>query len=162
MHCWIYEVAEQPITHDERISLDEIPDWFRGSIADSMTEASDYERNQATQLLVMLLCGECTLADDELRFSPDLKERYFVTAYERFRKELAALTEIDYPTFSGQGQTYNAFLKHMRQLNESCAERFGHYIYDKDAEELYPLDEWVRDLDLTAPVYLGTVINYHY
>ena len=50
----------------------------------------------------------------------------------------------------------------MRGIAESYDDTRDVYIYDPDTEDLYTLDSWLRDADLSTPFYVGGVVDYHY
>ena len=41
-------------------------------------------------------------------------------------------------------------------------DKFDHYIYLRDHDELITLDAWVRDLDPKDSFYIGGIIDYHW
>lgn len=66
MHDYIYELSSSPIPENERYSLFDIPDWFHGSIADSVCDADSEERKVAIESFVRSLGSCCSYEDGEL------------------------------------------------------------------------------------------------
>ena len=46
-------------------------------------------------------------------------------------------------------------------LNDSYEDRYGIYVYTGTTNTLEPLDRWLRYADLSRPVYVGGVVDYH-
>lgn len=161
MHCYIYEVSNAPIEEESRCSNTDLPDWFHGTIADGAYDTDNEERELAIESLVSGFGKNCSYIDGELRFTGNLKEQYFKGSFAAFRAAIATLSLADYRAFSGQ-QNSIEFASAMSALKLAYEDKFDHYIYNKDADELIPLDAWIRDLELTEPVYFGGVIDYHW
>lgn len=70
------------------------------------------------------------------------------------------LAQTAYTVFSGSEQV-PAFDLALSGLNDSYEDRYGIYIYMGTADTLEPLDRWLRYADLTRPVYIGGVVDYH-
>lgn len=161
MHCNIYEVSRKPIAEEDRMSEFNLPDGFLGSVADSLNRTTGEERDMALQLFTILLDGKCTVDGDELHLDENFKESYFADKYSAFQGAVSELGKIDFETFIGNKGT-SELPKAVRSLNDATADKFSHYIYDKDYEELSPIDSWLRFADPDARIYFGTVLDYHY
>jgi len=161
MHAYIYEISCAPIDEDSRYSNTDLPDWFHGTIADGTYDTDAEERDLAIDAIVRVFGENCTYVDGELRFTGDIRERYFRSNFSEFHAAAATLFVADYRVFSGQERSVE-FTSAMNTLKQAYEEKFDHYIYDKDADELIPMDAWVRDIDLTQSVFFGGVIDYHW
>lgn len=161
MHDYIYELSSRPIPENERYSLFDIPDWFHGSIADSVYDADGDERELAIESFVRSLGSCCSYEDGVLRFTGNVKEGYFKGSFEAFQEAAARLATTDYREFSGQEHSHE-FIRAMTNLKQAYEDKFDHYVYLKDSEELIPMDSWMRDLDLSESYYFGGVIDYHW
>ena len=54
-----------------------------------------------------------------------------------------------------------AFDLALSSLNDSYEDRYGVYVYTGTTNTLEPLDRWLRYADLSRPVYVGGVVDYH-
>ena len=52
MHNYIFELSSTAIPEDERYSIFDIPDWFKGSIADAAYDTAGEERELAIAGLI--------------------------------------------------------------------------------------------------------------
>lgn len=161
MHEYIYELSSSPVPEDNRYSIFEIPDWFHGFIADSVYDTDGEERESAIESFVRDLGTLCSYEDGKLSFTGDVKERYFKNSFASFQEAVAKLVTTDYREFSGQEHSHE-FICAMTNLKQAYEEKFDHYVYLKDSEELIPMDAWVRDLDLSEVFFFGGVIDYHW
>lgn len=161
MHCYIFEISSAPIHEDEWYSTSDLPDWFQGAIADSSYDTDGEERRLAIEGFVKQFAPLCTYEDGRLQFTGNVKEHYFKSSYAEFHKAAATLVTTDYRTFSGQERS-SEFIQAMSSLKQAFEEKFDHYIYLKDSEELVPMDSWVRDLNLSESICFGGVIDYHW
>ena len=160
MYCYIYEVSNTPIDEEHRYSSFRLPDWFLGSMTDGTYNTQGDEREMALASFVETFGENCTYENGELRFTGNIKEPYCRNSFAEFRAAAAVLAVADYSVFSGQRHSTD-FASAMNTLKHAYEDQYDHYIYDKDADELIPLDAWVRDLNLAEPVYFGGVIEFH-
>jgi len=161
MHNYIFELSSTAIPEDERYSIFDIPDWFKGSIADAAYDTAGEERELAIASLIKGLGPYCSFEDGRVQFSGDVKEQYFRGNFEIFLEAATMLAATDYRTFSGQERSCD-FARAITNLNQAYEEKFDFYIYLSDEDELIPGDAWVRDLDLSDCYYIGGVIDYHW
>ena len=73
----------------------------------------------------------------------------------------ALLSAVSYGVFSGQEKS-TEFAKAMVTIRFAYEDKFDHYIYLRDNDELITLDVWVRDLDPKDSFYIGGIIDYHW
>ena len=71
------------------------------------------------------------------------------------------LSAASYEVFSGQEKS-TEFAKAMVTIRFAYEDKFDHYIYLRDNDELITLDAWVRDLDPKDSFYIGGIIDYHW
>ena len=161
MHGYIYELSSDPIPEEERYSNTDLPDWFHGSISDGTSDINAEERVSAIESLLGTLAGNCTYEDGKLQFTDNVKERYFRGSFAEFKEAAALLSAASYEVFSGQEKS-TEFAKAMVTIRFAYEDKFDHYIYLKDNDELVPLDAWVRDLDPKDSFFIGGIIDYHW
>lgn len=161
MHCYIYELSSKPISEDERYSSTDLPDWFHGSISDGTCDINAEERVSAIESLLETLAGNCTYEDGKLQFTDNVKDRYFRGSFAEFKEAAALLSVASYGEFSGQEKSAE-FAKAMVAIRFAYEDKFDHYIYLRDNDELISLDAWVRDLDPKDSFYIGGIIDYHW
>ena len=161
MHCYIYELSKEPIPEEERYSNSDLPDWFHGSISDGTYDINAEERVSAIESLLGTLAGNCTYEDGKLQFTDNVKDRYFRGSFAEFKEAAALLSAASYGVFSGQEKSAE-FAKAMVAIRFAYEDKFDHYIYLRDNDELITLDAWVRDLDPKDSFYIGGIIDYHW
>ena len=161
MHCYIYELSSEPIPEEERYSSTDLPDWFHGSISDGTCDINAEERVSAIESLLGTLAGSCTYEDEKLQFTDNVKDCYFRGSFAEFKEAAALLSAASYGVFSGQEKS-TEFAKAMVTIRFAYEDKFDHYIYLKDNDELGPLDAWVRDLDPKDCFFIGGIIDYQW
>ena len=77
-----------------------------------------------------------------------------------FRAAAEVLAQTAYAVFSGSEKA-PAFDLALSGLNDSYEDRYGIYVYTGTTNTLEPLDRWLRYADLSRPVYVGGVVDYH-
>ena len=160
MHSTIYEFSEQPISKKRWTMVDSLPEWFFQTVADSAADTDDITRAVQIRCLEQHFGDLCIRDGDQLRFACDFKARYFRKSYPYFMAAVRALAKASYDMFSGI-MPAPAFYAALNSVAESYADRFGFYVYDSDHAELFPLDAWLRTVDLSKPHFVGSVIDYH-
>lgn len=161
MHGYIFELSSEPIPEEERYSNTDLPDWFHGSISDGTCDIDEEERVSAINSLLGTLAGNCTYEDGKLQFTGNLKDCYFRGSFTEFKEAAALLSAASYGVFSGQEKS-TEFAKAMVTIRFAYEDKFDHYIYLRDNDELISLDAWVRDLDPKDSFYIGGIIDYHW
>ena len=161
MHCYIYELSSKPMSEDERYSSTDHHDRFHGTITDGTCDINAEERVSAIESLLETLAGNCTYEDGKLQFTDNVKDRYFRGSFAEFKEAAALLSAASYGVFSGQEKSAE-FAKAMVASKFDYEDKFDHYIYLRDHDELITLDAWVRDLDPKDSFYIGGIIDYHW
>jgi hypothetical protein len=161
MHSTVFEIAENPISPSSYASPGYLPDWFYCSVCDYAEPMTEAEREQSILALERHFGNLCSRDGDQLRFSPGLKETYFMENHAYFLAAAKALAKTDYDTFAGITPAA-AFDLALSSLSESYRDRRSFYIYTPGNRALTPLDSWLRTADLSRPFYVGGTINYHY
>ena len=115
----------------------------------------------AIESLLGTLAGNCTYEDGKLQFADYVKDRYFRGSFAEFKEAAALLSAASYGVFSGQEKSAE-FAKAMVSIRFAYEDKFDHYIYLRDNDELITLDAWVRDLDPKDSFYIGGIIDYHW
>ena len=159
MHSRIIELSDQPIPADERMGVLDIPEWFTHSIADYVNANTD--RVADIHWFMEDMVGVATLISehDQLRFLEDAKRVSFGRTYPKFIEAAKKVVEMPLDEFSGCVSAYNAELK-MYHLEESFRDKYGFYILFGGS--LTPLEEWLRNADVSHPYYFGATFDYHF
>ena len=88
-------------------------------------------------------------------------ERYFRQAYSKFLAAAAQLTAYSYEAFCGKNG-WRVLDHAVFELNDAYEDRYGFYVYDRDRSEFRTEDAWLREADLSAPWYVGGIVDYHF
>ena len=160
MHSFVYELARTPVRPDCYARAGNLPDWFYEQVCDYAENTDLSQREQAIADLSRFLGPLCTRKGDRLDFAPSLRDSFFRKGYVCFRAAAEVLAQTAYTVFSGSEQA-PAFDLALSGLNDSYEDRYGIYIYMGTADTLEALDRWLRYADLTRPVYIGGVVDYH-
>ena len=160
MHSNVYEVSATPIPSQRYARAGNLPDWFYEQICSYAENTDSIQRRQAIRELARFLGPLCTRKGDRLDFAPSLRDSFFRKGYVCFRAAAEVLAQTAYTVFSGSEKA-PAFDLALSGLNDSYEDRYGIYIYMGTADTLEPLDRWLRYADLTRPVYIGGVVDYH-
>ena len=161
MHSTVYELSDHPIPKAKQITPGYLPDWFFWSICNYATTMADSERKESIQRLSKHLGNLCVCNGEQLTFSPNLKQMYFLESHHYFQVAALALAKADYESFAGikpapaLGLALNGIL-------ESYEDKNGYYIYSHKNGELMSLDHWLRVTDLSKSFYFGGTIEYYY
>lgn len=163
MHSRIFQIESYPVSEDDYICMDTIPDWFTNSIADYVADIADGDREEEIEWLMGSNFGKvCRRDGDKLTFNIDVGG-FFDGDFEQFKKVLEDLSKIDFNQFvsghkPGAASTSLEFL--MSRLREAYDDHYGFYIYHDD--ELYTMQQWVRRVEPCGVYYLGGVVDYHF
>lgn len=161
MYCKIYEVSSKPIAESDWLEECELPEWFVGAVADFTRAMEGYERTEAIQEFISQFQDQCSFENDVLQFTGDVRDTFFKGSFQAFQDALAMLARADYAAFTGQ-KNDPEFKKAMMLLRVSYEDTYSDYIYVKESGDLICQDAWVRELDLSEPVYFGAVFDYHW
>ena len=160
MHSNVYEVSATPIPSQRYARAGNLPDWFYEQVCDYAENLTPTQREQAIAGLSRFLGPLCARKGDRLDFAPNLRDSFFRRGYVCFRAAAEVLAQTAYTVFSGSEKS-PAFDLALSGLNDSYEDQFGVYIYTGISDTLEPLDRWLRYADLSRPVYVGGVVDYH-
>ena len=134
MHCYIYELSSKPVQNTcGRLSCD-LPEWFFGSVADSLCDLYDKEHEWAKQRFFECFQNTCwTDCDGALHFKDNVKTEYFKNGYIEFQQAAALLSTATFEEFSGQKRS-GMLDQTLTTLNSVYYDKFGHYIYLHDTK----------------------------
>ena len=79
----------------------------------------------------------------------------------KFQEALSVLMVCDLEAFSGK-RCLPSLHEAMYKAKSAYEDRFGFYVYDRDCEELMTLDNWVRNMNVGVPSYVGGIVDYHF
>ena len=161
MHSRIFEISSQPIEAESRLTEYAVPEWFCGSIADYVDTVREEEREDDMNWLAGRFGGNCERVGDKLEFKEMTQEDYFRFDYIKFQESLTVLQACDLESFSGKRYLPSLY-EAMYQVKSAYEDRFGFYVYDRDCEELMTLDNWVRNMNVSVPSYIGGIVDYHF
>lgn len=161
MHSTVYEISEHPIPANQQAALSYLPDWFYASVCDYTEKMTTSEREDSIRELEDCLGSQCSRTGNKLTFSPQFKQGYFKENFKYFKAAAKALAETEYDVFAGISPSA-AFDMALNSMTESYADKHTFYVYCPERKELAPLDNWLRNIDVSKPFYLGGTINYHY
>ena len=161
MHSRIFELSQSPVPEDDRYTYDCLPEWFYGQIADYSDDIPDENRSEEIRWFASSFAGACTCEGGKLTFAPDTVERYFRQAYSKFLAAAAQLTAYSYEAFCGKNG-WRVLDHTVFELNDAYEDRYGFYVYDRDRSEFRTEDAWLREADLSAPWYVGGIVDYHF
>lgn len=160
MHSYVYQVSLQPVQSETYAKAGHLPDWFYEQVCDYAENTDPPQREQAIADLSHFLGPLCTRKGDRLDFAPNLRDSFFRRGYVCFRAAAEVLAQTAYTVFSGSEKA-PAFDLALSGLNDSYEDRYGIYVYTGTTNTLEPLDRWLRYADLSRPVYVGGVVDYH-
>ncbi len=161
MHSRIFELSEQPIPEDDRYSEDKLPDWFYSTVGDYACDLLDTHRENAIQWFVGFFGGQCKNDGDRIEFTDKALDFHFRRSYGDFVKNASLLTAYSFEAFCGKSG-YSVLMDTLRDLNSDYEDKFGFYVYDRDCDELFTLDMWLRETDLSKPFFIGGTLDYHW
>jgi len=55
-----------------------------------------------------------------------------------------------------------SLLQFQKLLNDAFEDKFGFYIYDKEADQMVTLGTWIRFAETGQKYYFGGIVDYHY
>ena len=154
MHSRIFQVDCKPINKEDYITESDFWEhWFTREWADYVAESNrDDDIKWITRhgkdkgIQVKKSKGEYTLTVTD-------KLEYFSHSFERFKKALDELNKKTIEEFcNGDMQ--------MWELNDAYHDKGGFYI--SYGEELFTLDEFVRNAEKGDIYYLGGTLDYHW
>ena len=160
MHSNVYEVSTSPIPSQHYARSGNLPDLFYEQICSYAENTDPLQRKQAIHELARFLGPLCRCVGDQLTFGSDLKDSFFRKGYVCFRAAAEVLAQTAFSVFNGS-EIAPAFDSALTGLNDSYEDRYGVYIYTADTGTLETLDHWLRHADLSQPVYIGGVVDYH-
>lgn len=161
MHSRIFQIEDKPVSKEDRIYSETIPDWFTSSIADYVDDINEQYRDDDIEWLMGTNFGEvCKLDGDKITFKVDAID-FFESYFTRFMDAVKRLSDISIDQF------IDAF-KHgsesvdslMFQLEKSYNDKRGFYVWYCD--ELYTMQEWMRQVKPSGVYYLGGIVDYHF
>lgn len=161
MHSRVFEISRSPIEIAQRLDPYELPEWFCSGIADYVDNTREEDREEELNWFTSRFGGHCKRSGNTVVFDPDTKKDYFQHDYAKFREAAAILAVCDYEDFCGSNPVSD-FEMTIRQLKSSYEDQFGFYVYDRDNEELMTMDSWIRQTDLSGPLYVGGIVDYHW
>ena len=135
MHSRIFQIEDKPVSKEDRICSETIPDWFTSSIADYVDDINEQYRDDDIEWLMGTNFGEvCKLDGDKITFKVDV---------------------IDF--FKHGSESVDSL---MFQLEKSYNDKRGFYVWYCD--ELYTMQEWMRQVKPSGVYYLGGIVDYHF
>ena len=158
MHSRIFQLSRDPIPEEDRINESSIPDWFYQSVADYTDADTDRAADVRWLLDTHRRCMMPGREPESIAFPADAKQRYFQPNYLRFMDAVMELSNISLDAFIGL--TPKGISHPMFELNSAYNDKFGFYIYYDD--NLWTMDEWMRETDLREPFFVGGTVDYHF
>lgn len=145
---YVLQLENEPINEDNGIDIIALPDWFRYGIATEWVDkGSEADKNHLLDMLYEKDICDST-GTEEVMFSK-------TDVYKYFDKKVQFLQKLD--TAKKLLESFNAA---ERELND----KYGLYIYND--EELYTLDEFLRDLCISDEeierFFIGDILIYKY
>ena len=162
MHSRIFELSSEPVPPEKRIGETDIPEFFCDEIADYVCDCTGEARIDSVDWLAGYLGDEVIerIGDDAVRFKPNAKQAYFCKRHSEFCKLARKVSNVSLEEFAGN-QSLD-FYSDMYSLRKAYDDKYAFYIYDDNEEELYTLDEWIRDMQEPHTVYIGGTVDYHF
>lgn len=157
MHSRIFQLESSPVAKGDRISPDDIPEWFCMGVADYVDDLPESARQENIDWLVGAFYGICEKCGDRLVFHGDA-ETYFSDEfkYKKFVENLNRLRNVSLKSFVDPHSDISYILY---SLQGSYDNKYGFYIWsDGDIETM---DHWIRSADLTKTYYVGGIVDYH-
>ena len=168
MHSSIFQLSRKPISKNQFIVPDRIPEYFTYSIADYTDDCNDYRKENYKWLSDFLNeKGAATIDLNQkfplLTFSEDAAKSFFAKRYEAFSKEVKKLSE----ALSLDGFITYDFERLVASVQDIYNGRFGFYVMLTDEEDRFndmfmTLDDFMRSKYATGSYYLGGVVDYHF
>ena len=156
MHDKIIQIGDRPIDKEEYIDESEFYEhWFIGSIADYVNEVPSSKRTSV--ISDFLNCPGLRYDPEEDTLTIVDKKSYFKSKYDRFKECIEEIRKWSIDEFSSVDLNFT-FIK----LKDMYEDKYGTYLYDRDAGDMCCLDEWVRIFDNGSTVHIGNVIDYHW
>lgn len=161
MHSRIFQVSSKPISQEDYLTEDDIPESFFNTTADYVDSLSDEERASSIEDLESVLANSFTFQDGAVTSTENMYE-YFRKPFESFRASLQRLSSISFEEFCGK-VTYGNFSVEsgLWRLRQCYLSEYGFYIYVTEYGELVTLDNWLRTVSPGETYYLGNVLDYH-
>lgn len=150
MHATIYQLSKEPVAEENRITEENLPDWFWGTMdyADTVEDKVGMERAAQTG------------SRPGLQFDPETRkltvvsaEEFFKRKFEAFKEEIRKMEGWSLETFINGGNC------EMVRLKDAYNDEWGIYVYTEESG-LEPLDQYVRYGGKGG--YIGAVLDYHY
>ena len=107
MHSRIFQVSSKPISQEDYLTEDDIPESFFNTTADYVDSLSDEERASSIEDLESVLANSFTFQDGAVTSTENMYE-YFRKPFESFRASLQRLSSISFEEFCGK-VTYGNF-----------------------------------------------------
>ncbi len=157
MSSTIFQLSTEPIAPEDRITDSDLPEYFRYTIADYYNYDTDRAGNLEAFRIAMQRVVEFSDDDESFTFVENGRQKYFLRAYETFLEQARILSGISLEAFAGE--TPFDIGMAMYRLGVAYIDKFGFYVYIDD--NLMPMDEWIREYDLSDRYYIGGIIDYH-
>lgn len=161
MHSRIFQIEDEPISKDDRICSDTIPEWFTSSIADYVDDVDDKYRDGDIEWLMGTDFGKvCKRDGDKITFKVDVID-FFESYFNQFADTVKKLSDINIDQFIGAFKPSKDSLDSlMYQLKEAYDDKYGFYVWYCD--ELYTMQSWMRQVKPAGVYYLGGVVDYYF
>lgn len=164
MHSRIFQIESAPVSEDNYLCKELIPDWFTYSVADYVAEVGHEERDGDIDWLMRTDFGKaCKRDGDKITFNI-YTDVFFESNFEQFQKALEDLSKVTLEQFAGERQPnvpYEKSLDHLMFLiKEAYDDRLGFYVWQDD--DLYTLQSWMRTVKPCEVYYFGGVVDYHF
>jgi len=161
MHSRIFQIEDGPVSKDERICVNTIPEWFTASIADYVADISDTSRDDEIEWLMRTNFGTvCRRWGDKITFKMDVTD-FFEEDFDNFKKAVEKLSKINIDQFvrirNLGGEDLDSI---MFQLREAYDDKFRFYVWYCD--ELYTMQSWMRHVKPAGVYYIGGIVDYHF
>lgn len=163
MHSRIFELSTEPIPETERLDEDSVPEWFCMSVADYVDNIEDHQRIGEIEWFASQFGDACEKdpKTEVFTFAPSAKELFFKARYAAFKELGGKLAATTFDEFVSN-RLDSEFGMNMYLFKQSCDDRFGFYVYDRDSSDLVTLDTWMRSIDTSCPYYVGGIVDYHF
>lgn len=161
MHSRIFQVSSKPISPEDYLTENDVPESFFNTTADYVDSLSDEERASSIENLKSVLANSFTFQDGAMTSTENMYE-YFRKPFESFQANLLRLSHISFDEFCGK-VTYGNFSVEsgLWRLGQCYLSEYGFYIYVTEYGELVTLDNWLRTVSPGEIYHLGNVLDYH-
>lgn len=161
MHSRIFQIEKEPVSKDERICADAVPEWFTESVADYVADIDDTSRDEEIEWLMRTNFGKvCQRDGDKIIFKIDVLD-YFEEDFISFKKVIEELAEADINQFICPYKPTGKNLDHlMYLLREAYNDEHEFYVWH--CYELYTMKSWMRHVKPAGSYYIGGIVDYHF